>query len=63
MTAASIRRIAMQVIADQQALISVDADRNDLIHLLGWNNGVLALAEELIDSLVESQTMVESEDE
>lgn len=55
MTEDSIRRIAMRVMADQQSILSFD-DKNELVHLLGFNYGVLTLAEKLIDSLVESQT-------
>lgn len=55
MTADSIRRMAMQVIENQQTLIRVNADRDNLVHLLGFNDGVLALAEELIGLLLDEE--------
>ena len=61
MTADYIRRTAIQVIADQQAHVGVYVDKDVLVHLLGYNNGVLALAKELIDSLAELDSEVSEE--
>ena len=57
MTADSIRRMAIEVIAEQQAYVTINSDKDSLLHLFGFNNGVLTLAEQLIGSLVESQSI------
>lgn len=44
MTQEYIERIALDTIMDQQAATRVNADRDNLLYLMGFNDGVTQLA-------------------
>ena len=57
MTQEYIKHIALNTIREQQAETKVNADRDNLLYLMGFNDGVIELALNLRD-----KTQVESGD-
>lgn len=57
MTQEYIKRMALDTIMKQQAETKVNADRDNLLYLMGFNDGVIELALNLRD-----ETQAESED-
>ena len=57
MTQEYIKQIALDTIMEQQAETKVNADRDNLIYLMGFNDGVIELALNLRD-----KTQAESEE-
>ncbi len=57
MTQEYIKKMALDTIKEQQAETKVNADRDNLLYLMGFNDGVIELAFNLRD-----KTQAESED-
>lgn len=55
MTQEYINEMALFTIKEQQAEIKVDADRDNLLYLKGFNDGVTKLAYKLQDNTVRAQ--------
>lgn len=60
MTQEYIKQIALDTIMEQQAETKVNSDRDNLIYLMGFNDGVIELALKLREKTQVEQ--VESED-
>lgn len=54
-----IRKIAIDTIGEQQAKTLVNSDRDNLLYLMGFNDGVIELA----NSLISRETICEKEGE
>lgn len=57
MTQEYIKQMALDTIAEQQAKTTVNSDRDNLLYLMGFNDGVIELALNLRD-----KTQAESEE-
>ena len=56
MTQEYIKQIALDTIMEQQAETKVNADRDNLLYLMGFNDGVIELA-----LILREKTLAESE--
>lgn len=52
MTQEYVRKMALETIMEQQANIEVNSDRDDLLYLMGFNDGVIELTLKLQDNAV-----------
>lgn len=50
-----IMRVALDVIGDQQSYTKVHSDKENLVYLLGFNDGILALLSAVQDRSVRSE--------
>lgn len=57
MTKDTIRNIVLDCIVEQQSDVQINANRDDLVYMLGYNDGVIEVMERLIDELeIEERT-------
>ena len=52
MTETYVQKMALETIMEQQAETKVNADRDNLLYLMGFNDGVIELALKLQDRTV-----------
>ena len=52
MTQEYVQKMALETIMEQQANIEVNSDRDDLLYLMGFNDGVIELTLKLRDNAV-----------